>query len=90
MVSVVGRSGRWMVEGRSAMDAVTEVTRILVVDDDPLLRGMAARTLRHAGFDVVEADSGEQALEAFESNPADLMLLDVMRQRKKSWNLLIS
>lgn len=52
--------------------------RILVVDDDMLLRGMAARTLRHAGFDVTEADSGEQALTLFDADPADLILLDVM------------
>ncbi len=53
-------------------------TRLLVVDDDMLLRGMATRTLRHAGFEVLEADSGERALELFDSASVDLLLLDVM------------
>ena len=60
------------------MQALVSATRILVVDDDMLLRGMAARTLRHAGFEVLEADSGEQALTLFEAEPVDLILLDVM------------
>ncbi len=36
--------------------------RLLIIDDDPLLRGMAAHTLRHAGFDVCEAEDGVQGL----------------------------
>ena len=52
--------------------------QLLIVDDDPLLRTMAARTLRHAGFQVSDAGDGEQALEQFARQPADLVLLDVM------------
>ena len=51
--------------------------RLLVVDDDLLLRDMAGRSLRHAGFDVTEVDSGESALAALEQAPFDLLLLDV-------------
>ncbi|MBL0150298.1 MAG: EAL domain-containing protein [Ideonella sp.] len=56
----------------------TKKIRLLVVDDDMLLRGMATRTLRHAGFEVLEADSGERALELFENANFDLLLLDVL------------
>ena len=52
--------------------------RLLLVDDDLLMRSMAARTLRHAGFDVQDADSGEDALAQFEQHSHDLILLDVM------------
>ncbi|WP_162520898.1 putative bifunctional diguanylate cyclase/phosphodiesterase [Pseudaquabacterium pictum] len=48
------------------------------MDDDLLVRDMAARTLRHAGFEVVEAESGVQALSAFTDAPFDLVLLDVV------------
>ena len=51
---------------------------LLVVDDDTLLRGMAAKTLRHAGFEVSDAASGEDALLRFGELPYDLILLDVM------------
>lgn len=52
--------------------------RLLLVDDDLLLRSMAAGTLRHAGFEVVEAADGEQALAEFAASSFDLVLLDVM------------
>jgi diguanylate cyclase (GGDEF)-like protein/PAS domain S-box-containing protein len=52
--------------------------RVLVVDDDLLLRGMATHTLRHAGFAVVEAEGGEQALDLFAEAAFDLVLLDVL------------
>jgi diguanylate cyclase (GGDEF)-like protein len=51
--------------------------QLLLVDDDPLLRRMAARTLGHAGFEVVEAGDGEEALLRFAEHPADLVLLDL-------------
>ena len=52
--------------------------RLLLVDDDALLRGIAAKTLRHAGFEVTEAADGEAALAQFEAAPFDLLLLDVV------------
>lgn len=36
---------------------------VLVVDDDALSRGMISEILRHSGFDVVEAEDGEKAIE---------------------------
>ncbi|WP_447411731.1 response regulator, partial [Clostridium perfringens] len=40
---------------------------ILVVDDDPLLRMLAADTFTDAGYTVFEADSGSAALQLLES-----------------------
>jgi diguanylate cyclase (GGDEF)-like protein len=50
----------------------------LIVDDDALLRSMAAGTLVHAGFDVSQAASGEEALACVAARRFDLMLLDVV------------
>jgi diguanylate cyclase (GGDEF)-like protein/PAS domain S-box-containing protein len=52
--------------------------RLLIIDDDPLLRGVAANTLRHAGFQVCEAEDGVEGLTQIEHEPFDLLLLDVM------------
>lgn len=52
--------------------------RLLLVDDDLILRGMATQTLRHAGFEVTAVDSGEEGLRVFETEVIDLVLLDVM------------
>lgn len=51
-------------------------TRILCVDDTEAQRYALSRILRNAGFDVLEATTGEQALEMMESRP-DLVVLDV-------------
>jgi len=53
--------------------------RILVVDDEPLVRWSIAETLRAAGYDVVEADDGDSALHALieDDRPPDAILLDL-------------
>ena len=62
----------------STVPASSTPPRLLVVDDDILVRDMAMRTLRHAGFGVTEVGSGEAALSAFQQAPHDLVLLDVV------------
>jgi EAL domain-containing protein (putative c-di-GMP-specific phosphodiesterase class I)/DNA-binding response OmpR family regulator len=50
---------------------------ILVVDDDDAVRGVIALGLRRAGFEVIEASSGEAALEAVRTESVCLVVLDV-------------
>jgi signal transduction histidine kinase len=50
--------------------------RLLVVDDNPATLYSTSRVLRAAGFEVVEAASGEQALELLDTG-LDLVVLDV-------------
>jgi PAS domain S-box-containing protein len=52
--------------------------RVLVVDDEPLVRATVSRTLRAAGYEVLEAADGEAALSVLqaERDAIDLMLLD--------------
>ena len=56
----------------------TEGSRILVVDDDEIIRKLLRRVLERSGFVVDEADSGEGAIECIEANEPDLILLDVV------------
>ena len=51
--------------------------RILVVDDEKLIRWSVAERLQRGGYEVLSAESGEQALEVVATTPPDLMLLDV-------------
>jgi diguanylate cyclase (GGDEF)-like protein/PAS domain S-box-containing protein len=51
--------------------------RILVVDDDNGARRLTRATLKRAGFDVVEAEDGRQAMELVRAGMPDLVLLDV-------------
>jgi two-component system, OmpR family, response regulator len=51
---------------------------LLVVDDEPVVRELLPAALRHAGFTVATAATGQQALEAAYEAPPDLVVLDVM------------
>jgi two-component system, OmpR family, response regulator ResD len=55
--------------------------RVLVVDDEPMVRDVLARYLIREGFDVDTAGDGERALAAFAANPPQLVLLDLMLPR---------
>ncbi len=52
--------------------------RLLIVDDIRDNRNILMRRFERRGFDVVEAESGFEAIELIERGPFDLVLLDVM------------
>ena len=52
--------------------------RVLIVDDDPLIRDVVRAVLEDASFDLDEAASGEEALRLAAGHPPDVVLLDVM------------
>ncbi len=51
---------------------------ILLVDDEDAVQKLLAYPLERDGFRVVQARDGEEALERFEREPVDLVVLDVM------------
>src|SRR5512145_915977 len=51
--------------------------RILVVDDEKLIRWSVSERLQRGGYVVATAEAGEQALDAVAADPPDLVLLDV-------------
>jgi DNA-binding response OmpR family regulator len=50
----------------------------LTVEDDERIRTAVKMALEDEGWVVVEAESGEQAVDAFASQPADVVLIDLM------------
>jgi DNA-binding response OmpR family regulator len=52
--------------------------RVLVVDDEPMVRDVLARYLAKEGFLVDTAEDGEAALAAFDRISPDLVILDLM------------
>lgn len=54
------------------------MTTILIVEDEDSLRAPLAFNLRRDGYDVVEAVTGEDALELIRASEPDLVLLDLM------------
>jgi len=52
--------------------------RVLVVDDEPMVREVVSRYLENDGFRVHEAATGQEALTWLADNRPDLVVLDVM------------
>ncbi|OED64227.1 hybrid sensor histidine kinase/response regulator [Vibrio tasmaniensis ZS-17] len=50
---------------------------IMVVDDNESLRRFTAMLLEKQGFDVVQKEDGQQAIEALDSDEIDLILMDI-------------
>lgn len=53
-------------------------TTICIIDDEITLREVVRRYLELDGFQVIEAESGPQGLQALRENTVDLILLDIM------------
>jgi DNA-binding response OmpR family regulator len=51
--------------------------RVLVVEDDPLIREFLVEALREEGFDVIHAADGEQALAWCGRKVADVLITDI-------------
>ena len=54
---------------------------IMTVDDSTSMRQMVKATLLSAGYDVVEAADGQEALDYARENPVDLVITDVNMPR---------
>ena len=53
-------------------------TRILTVEDDERIRTAVRMALEDEGWEVAEADNGEDALLKFGQHPTDVVLIDIM------------
>ena len=66
-----------------------EALKILVVDDEPRMRKLVKDFLTVKGFQVIEAEDGEQAIDIFfEEKDIALILLDVMMPKMDGWEVL--
>jgi DNA-binding response OmpR family regulator len=57
---------------------MTPMKTILVVDDEPIVRDVVGKYLRHAGFRTIEAADGDTARALIERESPSLVVLDVM------------
>ena len=65
------------------------VQKILVVDDEARMRRLVSDFLEREGFEVLEAEDGEKAMDLFYSNKdIALVILDVMMPKMDGWQVL--
>ncbi|MBO7339897.1 MAG: response regulator transcription factor [Lachnospiraceae bacterium] len=66
-----------------------EALKILVVDDESRMRKLVHDYLHHAGFEVLEAGDGEEAMDIFfQDKGIALIILDVMMPKMDGWQVL--
>lgn len=52
--------------------------RILVVEDEDVVRSIIVEAIRSEGFEVMEAKKGDEAIEVFLAENPDLVILDII------------
>jgi CheY-like chemotaxis protein len=67
---------------------MAERTRVLVVDDDELMRDLVSAMLPEEEYEVSVADGGQSALTVIFSSPPDLVLLDLNMPGMTGWQVI--
>lgn len=62
--------------------------KILIVEDEQTISRVLAVYLQHAGYKVIQAYDGEEALQFFKDHSPNLVLLDVMLPGMDGWSIL--
>jgi len=80
LLAYILRSGAvtyWPGAGGAGREATVNESPILVVDDDPCIRGLISEALDWEGYPVVTAANGAEALKVVETTPPALVVLDM-------------
>ena len=73
---------------RPTVKSAPSGARLLVVDDEPTIRELLAGSLRFAGYDVLTAADGTEAVRITAGCRPDLLLLDVMMPGRDGFEVL--
>jgi two-component system response regulator AtoC len=64
------------------------IEKVLVVDDEPLMRKFIAEILKRQGFDVTQAQNGQEAIEILSGESFDLIISDMKMPLKSGLDVL--
>lgn len=65
------------------------MAQILIADDEEVFRNIIKKSLEIAGHKVLEAGNGREALESFEENPSDVVIIDLVMPEKEGIETII-
>ena len=63
--------------------------RILIIDDDELVRVTLRRALEGADFEVVEASNGDEGIRSYDAEPIDVVVTDLVMPEKEGIETII-
>ncbi|MFW6358309.1 MAG: response regulator [Chroococcales cyanobacterium] len=64
------------------------MSKVLVVDDVPTELAMISKVLEDAGFQVVKANDGEEAIASIQDSLPDIVVLDVVMPRMNGFEVI--
>ena len=62
--------------------------KVLIVDDEEVVRKFLRIHLSKSGYEVKEAADGEQAIEELEKDNFDLLICDILMPKKGGWEVI--
>jgi DNA-binding response OmpR family regulator len=65
------------------------MARILVIEDDSMLRNMMRQMLEHEGYEVLVAEDGIEAGKLYKKNEVDLVITDVLMPEKDGLEVIM-
>ncbi len=65
------------------------MARILIIDDDDIIRRMLCLMLTKAGYDVLAAGDGKEGIEQFRENDVDLVITDLIMPEKEGIEMIM-
>ena len=65
------------------------MARILIIDDEEMVRMTLRQTLEKAGHEVREATNGREGVEMFQADPADLVITDIVMPEQEGVETII-
>jgi len=79
---------RRIVKEVSEFERREEVSKVLCIDDDPVVRDLLKRFLASEGFDYTGAQNGKEGMELARSMKPDVITLDIMMPEMDGWKVL--
>ena len=80
VLSAFSKSGRLAEQGLAVLKRRFSMKRVLVAEDEQNIREFVVINLARAGYEIVEAETGDQAMELYEGHEGrfDVVILDIM------------
>jgi two-component system response regulator AtoC len=70
------------------MGKAVKPQKILIVDDEYLIRWSLGQTLSQRGYEVFSAENGVKAIEAIRTEPFDYIITDLLMPEVNGWKVL--
>ena len=64
------------------------MARILVIDDDEVVRSTIRKMLQMAGYEIEEAFDGEEGVKLYNQDPTDVVITDIMMPEKSGFETI--